>query len=96
MLEADYSSIGSAATGFSASAGRLRDADVAGPLSVAQDALVGSRTSEAALWVATRLGSSVQVYADDVDALAKLATATVDSYQHTDDVQGGQFRAVAR
>ena len=41
MVEADYSSIGTAATGFSASAGRLRDADVAGPLSSVQDALVG-------------------------------------------------------
>jgi len=41
VVEADYSSIGTAATGFSASAGRLRDADVAGPLSSVQDALVG-------------------------------------------------------
>lgn len=96
MLEADYSSIGSAATGFSASAGRLRDADVAGPLTPVQDALVGSKTSQAALWLATRLGASVQVYADDVEALSRLATATVGSYQHTDDVQGGQFRAVTR
>jgi hypothetical protein len=96
MLEADYSSIGSAATGFSATAGRLRNADVAGPFSAAQDGLVGSKTSQACLWVATRLGASAQVYADRVEALSQLATATVDSYQHTDAAKGSQFRAAAR
>lgn len=96
MLQADYSSIGSAATGFSASAARLRDVDVAGPLSTVQDALVGSQTSQACLWVATRMGAAVQVYADDVEALSQLARATVDSYEHTDAVQASQFRRAAR
>jgi hypothetical protein len=96
MLEADYSSIGSAATGFSSTAGRLRDADVAGPLSSVQDSLVGSQTSQACLWVATRLGAAVQVFADDVEAMSQLATATVDSYDHTDTVHATTFRRAAR
>lgn len=96
MVEADYSSIGSAATGFGATAGRLRDADVAGPLSSVQDSLVGSQTSQACLWVATRLGAAVQVFADDVASMGKLATATVDSYAHTDSVHASTFQRVAR
>jgi hypothetical protein len=96
MVEADFSSIGTAATGFGATAGRLRDVDVAGPLSSVQEALVGAQTAEACLWVATRLGSSVQVLADRVEALGRLATATVDSYDHTDSVHAGSFQRAAR
>ncbi len=96
MLEADYSAIGSAATGFGATAGRLRDADVAGPLSSVQDALVGSQTSQACLWIATRLGAAVQVFADDVEVMSHSATATVDSYEHTDSVRASTFGQAVR
>jgi hypothetical protein len=96
VLEADYSAIGTAGTGFSAAAGRLRDIDVAGPLSAAQDAVVGSRTSEACLWVASRLGSSVQVYADRVEAMSSLADATVDAYEGNDTATQQAFRGALR
>ncbi len=95
MLEADYSAIGTAGTGFSAAAGRLRDADVAGPLTAVQDALVGSKTSQACLWVSTRVGSAVQVYADNIESMSDLATATVDSYEGVDTATGQQFRSAA-
>ena len=96
MLEADYSSIGSASTGFAATAQGLRDADVAGPLSSVQDALVGSQTSQACLWVGSRLGAAAQVFADDVEAMSQLATATVDSYEHTDFMRASTFGSAIR
>jgi hypothetical protein len=96
MLDADYSAIAGAGTGFAAAAGRLREIDVAGPFTTAQDALVGSQTSEACLWVATRLGAAVQCYADQVESMSELASATVDTYQGIDGATGAQFSAVAR
>lgn len=96
VFEADYSAIGNAGTGFSAAAGRLREVDVAGPFNTVQDALVGSRTSEASLWVATRLGAAVQVYADDVESMSELASATVDNYESTDAATQTQYQRAAR
>jgi hypothetical protein len=96
VLEADYSAIGTAGTGFAAAAGRLREVDVAGPLTTAQDALVGSQTSQACLWVATRVGAAVQCYADQVESMSDLASATVDTYQGIDGATGSQFAAVAK
>ena len=69
---------------------------MAGPLSSVQESLVGSQTSQACLWVATRLGAATQVYADDVEAMSQLATATVDSYDHTDSVRESTFRQAVR
>ena len=97
MLEADYASIGSAATGFSATG----QAGCATPMWRAPSApsrtpSSGRRPARPACGSRTRLGAAVQVFADDVEAMSQLATATVDSYDHTDTVHASTFRRAAR
>jgi hypothetical protein len=91
MLVAEPSALTSAAGQVDGIAGTLADVDVASPFAEAADALVGSETSQACLWVSTRLGAAVQVYADRVRNLADAARLTAVDLSCTDDTVGRSF-----
>jgi hypothetical protein len=91
MLRVDFSALSGAADGVDASADALADVDVAGPFGDVSDALVGSQTSEACLWVSTRVGAAVQVYADRLHSLADASRTTVQDFTLTDGGVAGGF-----
>jgi hypothetical protein len=84
MLVADAGALTSAAGQVEATAGALADIDVAGPFGEVSDALVGSQTSQACLWVSTRMGAAVQVYADRLRDLAGSSRHTAADLTRTD------------
>lgn len=91
MLIADGPGLSDAASRVDASAATLADLDVAGPFATVSDALVGSQTSQACLWVSTRLGASVQVYAEGLTSLADAARATAQDFDATDAAVASRF-----
>lgn len=96
MLIVDSAGLTDAAAEVEVSAGSLSDVDVAGPFAEVSDALVGSRTSEACLWVSTRLGAAVQVYAEGLGSLAHASTSTARDFTGTDGAVAGTFGPVPR
>jgi hypothetical protein len=88
MLVAEPSLLTSAAARVDGIAGTLADIDVASPFGEVSDALVGSETSQACLWVSTRLGAAVQVYADRLRHLAGASRGTATGLTCTDDAVG--------
>jgi hypothetical protein len=84
MLTVDPGGLTDAAGQVEASAGVLAGLDVAGPFSSVSDALVGSQTSQACLWVSTRLGAAVQVYSEGLEALASAARTSARDFAGTD------------
>lgn len=96
MLIVDGGGLTDAAGRVEASAATLADVDVAGPFATVSDALVGSRTSQSCLWVSTRLGAAVQVYAEGLQALAGAARSSARSFSTTDDGVAAGFGPVLR
>ena len=84
MLIADAGGLTGAAGEVEASAGALADIDVAGPFNDVGGALPGSQTMQACLWVSTRLGAAVQVYADGLGKLADASRVTAQNFTGTD------------
>jgi hypothetical protein len=84
MLTVDPQGLTDAAGQVESSASVLAGLDVAGPFSTVSDALVGSQTSQACLWVSTRLGAAVQVYAEGLQALAGAARTSAQDFAGTD------------
>ena len=84
MLIADTGGLTGAAGEVEGSAGALADIDVAGPFNDVSGALPGSQTMQACLWVSTRLGAAVQVYADGLGKLADASRVTAQSFTGTD------------
>jgi hypothetical protein len=95
MLSVDPQSLTDSAGQVEASAGVLAGIDVAGPFSAVSDALVGSQTSQSCLWVSTRLGAAVQVYAEGLEALAGAARASAADFAGTDHGVASGFGPVA-
>ena len=95
-FEVDPTALEDASSELSAAAAGLRDADVAGPFGGVGDALPGSRTSIAAVWVSTRLGAAVQVYADRLDDMAGVAADTAASYRCVDQTVAERLGGVTR
>lgn len=91
MLVSDASSLTSAAGQVAGIADALADIDVASPFADASDGVPGSETSQACLWVSTRLGAAVQVYADRLRHLGGASSATADVLTGTDDLVAGGF-----
>lgn len=91
MLIADSGSLTDAASRVDACAGALADVDVAGPFADVSDALVGSETSQGCLWLSTRLGAAVQVYAERLHGLAGAARATAADLTNTDHGVAGAY-----
>ena len=90
MLIVDGGGLTDAASAVEATAGTLEDLDVAGPFATASDALAGSRTSESCLWVSTRLGAALQVYAEGLRSLASAVRTSAQDFATTDaDVAAG-------
>ena len=96
MLQADIGALTGAAGEVESQAGVLADLDVATPFADASDALAASRTSEACLWVSTRLGASLQVYAEGLQALAEASRVTAQDLSGTDHSVASGFGPVAR
>lgn len=88
MLAADTSTLTTAGGRVDGIADALADVDVASPFGEVSDALVGSETSQACLWVSTRLGAAVQVYADRLRNLAGASRGTAADLSGTDDAVG--------
>jgi hypothetical protein len=84
MLIADSGGLTGAAGEVDAAAGALADIDVAGPFNDVSGALPGSETMQACLWVSTRLGAAVQVYADGLGKLADASRVTAQNFTGTD------------
>jgi hypothetical protein len=84
MLQADTGALVDAAGEVDSAAATLADLDVATPFADASDAVVGSRTSEACLWVSTRLAASLQVYAEGLTDLAEASRVTAQDLTGTD------------
>lgn len=96
MLIADSGGLTDAATQVEACADALADVDVAGPFSTVSDALVGSQTSQACLWISTRLGAAVQVYAEGLRSLAAASRNTARDFTATDTGVAGRFGGMPR
>ena len=96
MLQADIGALTDAASEVESEASTLADLDVATPFADASDALVGSETSQACLWVSTRLGASLQVYADGLTDLAQASRVTAQDLSGTDQYVASGFGPVAR
>ncbi|MBO0846320.1 MAG: hypothetical protein J2P22_12990 [Nocardioides sp.] len=91
MLIADSGSLTDAAARVDACADGLADVDVAGPFSDVSDALVGSETSQGCLWLSTRLGAAVQVYAQRLHNLADASRSTATDLTNTDHNVAGAY-----
>ena len=91
MLVADSGALTSAAGEVDAAAAALADIDVASPFGEVSDALVGSETSQACLWVSTRLGAAVQVCADRLHNLSTASSGTAADFTATDQGVASAF-----
>lgn len=91
MLIADSGGLTTVAAEVDASAAKLAEIDVAGPFADVSDALVGSETSQACLWVSTRLAASLQVYAEGLESLAGASRVTALDFAGTDADVAGRF-----
>lgn len=75
-----------AAAGQVESAGTvLAVVDVASPFAQVSDALPGSQVAQSCLWISTRLGAAVQVYAEGLGVLGQNLRATAADLAATDD-----------
>ncbi|WP_028051141.1 hypothetical protein [Cellulomonas sp. URHD0024] len=92
---ADISALETAAAELRSAGEAVRAADVAGPFAPIGDALAGSATAEAAVWVSTRLGAAVQVFGEDVAGMAASATGSASAYRSTDSGVGRRFGTLA-
>ena len=90
----DISALDTAAGELRTEAAALRDADVAGPFAPIAEALPGTQTAEAAVWVSTRLGAAVQVFAGNVQAMAASASGTAKDYRDADAAAHGRMTAL--
>ena len=91
----DTAALGTAATALEAAAAALQAADVAGPFSGVPEALAGSATSEAAIWVSTRVAAAVQVLGENVRGMSVSATSTADAYGSADGAADNRFAGVS-
>ena len=96
MLRADPQGLTSAASQVDAAADALADIDIATAFADASDAVVGSATSQACLWVSTRAAAAVQVYAEGLHGLADASRYTASDLTGTDAYVGSTFGPVAR
>lgn len=97
MLQADSGGLVSAADRVRGAASALRDVDTSTPFTSVAQALPGSQVSDSCMWVSTRLGAAVQVWADRLDAVSSAATTTASDLDLTDQsvavtMQGGMPR----
>ncbi|HSE72479.1 MAG TPA: hypothetical protein VLA97_17055 [Nocardioidaceae bacterium] len=90
-FQADPGAIDAAANELSAIAGAVHDVDVAGPFVPVGDALPGSRTGPASIWVSSRLGAAVALLGDHVQDMARSAEQSAESYRSTDQQIGLRF-----
>lgn len=77
----ETSALDTAAGELETAAAALQAVDVAGPFAGVPEALPGSATAEAAVWVSTRVAASVQVQGDNVRAMSASAAGTAQGYR---------------
>ena len=93
MLRVDTGGLVTAGSRVSSAASALRDVDATTPFTTAGQALPGSQVSQACVWVGTRLGAALQVYADGLDSLATAATLTARDLDGTDVAVASRMHA---
>lgn len=93
MLRADTGGLTSAAARVASAASALRDVDATTPFTTAAQALPGSQVSESCVWVSTRLGAAVQVWADRLDSVASGARLTASDLDLTDEAVASRMQA---
>lgn len=74
----------SAASQVRSAATALHDIDATTPFTTAAAALPGSQVSQSCVWLSTRLGASLQVWADRLEALAAATNLTAADLDLTD------------
>ncbi|NKY10667.1 hypothetical protein [Cellulomonas hominis] len=87
----ETSALDTAAVELEEAAAALQAADVAGPFAPVPDALPGSATGEAAVWVSTRVAAAVQVLGENVRGMAASASGTADGYRGAEASTSGRF-----
>jgi len=87
----DTEALDEASARLAAVAGDLAEIDVAGPFAPVANALGGSRTGMACLWVSSRLGAALQVYAEHAESMAHRASETAESYRSADASVAGRL-----
>lgn len=91
MLEFDVQEVVPVAGQVENAGEALADIDVAGPFADVSDALVGSQVAQSCLWVSTRLGAAVQVYAEGLGVLATNVRETSADFADTDGGVAGRM-----
>lgn len=92
MLQADSGGLVSAAGQVRAAASALRDVDATTPFMTAAQALPGSQVSQSCLWVSTRMGAAVQVWADRLESVASATSLTATDLDLTDQGVAGSMQ----
>ena len=95
-VSVDIAALDTAAGQLESAAAGLQAADVAGPFGPIADALPGTQTAEAAVWVSTRVGAAVQVMGDRVRGMSASARGTAESYRRTDAGVQRRFGAMGQ
>lgn|GEM_PF-801632 len=88
MTDVDLAALDTAASELGKIGDALQAVDVAGPFAPIAQALPGTQTAEAAVWVSTRMGAAVQVVGDHVHAMATSARKSAAAYRETDAAAG--------
>lgn len=83
-FEADADELQNAGSSLSEVASNIRSLDIAGPFGPISEALPGSRTGAASIWVSSRLAAATMVYGDAVGELGSSASASATSYRSAD------------
>ena len=84
MLRADTGGLVTAGGRVASAASALREVDPTTPFTTAGRAVPGSQVSESCMWVSTRLGAALQVWADRIEGVGAAATGTASVLDGTD------------
>jgi len=88
VTDVDLAALDTAANDLAKAGDALQAVDVAGPFAPIAQALPGTQTAEAAVWVSTRMGAAVQVVGEHVHAMATSARKSAAAYRETDAAAG--------
>jgi hypothetical protein len=95
-FEADAGELQAAGSRLSGVASSIKSLDVAGPFRPVSDALPGSRTGPASIWVSSRLAAAALVYSDAVSELGSAATASATAYRSADQSAAATLGGLGR
>lgn len=85
MPDVEHHQLKTTSTSVAAVATALKDVDVAGPCAPIQQSMVGSQTSQGALWLSTRLAAGVLVHAEAIGSLSDATGTSATQWEVIDD-----------